>query len=117
MRHTIIKLSNTGLMFGLMLLLVVLPRTTDPDLAPPSPIEFVSAETQKPYVSRVTPVEKRVHTVWRVEWSDGKRLTLWPCKYEDSRHCYWQADTMGNGYGTSFVHARQKHWFLNYYAA
>lgn len=26
-----------------------------------------------------------------------------PCKYEDSQHCYWDADTMGNGQGHDVV--------------
>lgn len=25
------------------------------------------------------------------------------CEYEDSTNCYWDATTMGNGKGTSFV--------------
>lgn len=118
MRHYLIKSTNCGLLVGLALLLVWLPRTTDPNLAPPPPqdVEFVSAQVVKPYVSLVTPVQKPKHLVWKVEWSDGKRLTLWPCVFEDSRHCYWQADKMGNKVGTSFVHARQKVWFLDAYA-
>jgi hypothetical protein len=117
MRHALIKTTNTGLMIGFMLLLVLMPRTTDPDLAPPAPIEFVSASVPtKIWVSKITPVEKPHNTVWRVEFSDGKKVVLWPCVYEDSRHCYWQADTMGNGTGRTFLHARQRYFFVNYYA-
>ncbi|MGW0682888.1 hypothetical protein ACWD2L_05940 [Streptomyces sp. NPDC002754] len=29
--------------------------------------------------------------------------TLKPCRNEDSRHCYWDADTMGNGEGHDVV--------------
>lgn len=117
MRHSIIKFTNTTSVVLFGLLVVLMPLTTDQNLAPPTSIEFTSADVQKPCISLVTPVQKTKHLVWKVEWSDGKRLTLLPCKYEDSRHCYWQADTMGDGYGTSFVHARRKHWFLNHYAS
>lgn len=30
-------------------------------------------------------------------------ITLVPCSEEDSHDCYWDASTMGNGTGTSFV--------------
>lgn len=29
--------------------------------------------------------------------------TLPPCQFEDSTNCYWDATTMGNGTGTSFI--------------
>lgn len=29
--------------------------------------------------------------------------SLKPCRNEDSRHCYWDADTMGNGRGHDVV--------------
>jgi hypothetical protein len=28
---------------------------------------------------------------------------LKPCKSEDQKHCYWDADTMGNGHGHDVV--------------
>ena len=116
MRHSIIKFTNTTSVALFGLLLVLMPRTTDPDLTPPAPIEFVSASVQEPYVSKITPVQKPVHMVWRVEWSDGVKKTLWPCKYEDSSRCYWQADVRGNKIGKTFIHARKRIWFVNYYA-
>lgn len=30
-------------------------------------------------------------------------ISLNPCPYEDSKNCYWNAETMGNGQGQSFV--------------
>ena len=29
--------------------------------------------------------------------------TLKPCKYEGATHCYWDANTMGNGHGHDYV--------------
>ena len=34
--------------------------------------------------------------------------SLPPCKTEDSTHCYWDADTMGNGQGNDFVDMEAK---------
>lgn len=28
---------------------------------------------------------------------------LKPCKYEGATHCYWDANTMGNGHGHDYV--------------
>ena len=116
MRHAVIKFTNTASVVLFGLLVVLMPRTSDPDLAPPAPIEFVSAPAAKVWVSKITPIEKTHHTVWKVEFSDGEKQVLWPCKYEDSRHCYWQADVMGNGTGRTFIHTRQRLWWVNYYA-
>jgi hypothetical protein len=116
MRHAVIKTTNFLNVILLGLLLVYMPRTVDPDLAPVETITFVSSASETLYVSRVTPVDKKVHRVWRVEWSDGVKQTLWPCKFEDSRHCYWDAGIAGNGYGDSFVMSRREVWFLNAYA-
>ena len=113
MRHAVIKFINTTSVVLFGLLLVFLPRTTDPDLAPPENVELVSAASEKVYVSRVTPVDKKVHRVWRVEWSDGKKMVLWPCKYEDSSRCYWDAGKRGNKTGHSFVAARNKVWYIS----
>lgn len=33
------------------------------------------------------------------------------CEYEDSENCYWDATTMGNGTGTSFVNVNG-HWYM-----
>lgn len=30
-------------------------------------------------------------------------INIQPCQYEDSSNCYWDAKTMGNGQGRSFV--------------
>lgn len=32
------------------------------------------------------------------------------CEYEDSENCYWDASTMGNGVGVSFVNVDGE-WF------
>ena len=112
MRHAVIKFTNFLNVILLGLLLVWMPRTADPDLAPVETITFVSAEA--PYVSRIVPLERPHAVIWKVEWSDGVKKFLWPCKFEDSPRCYWQADTMGNGVGNSFIHARKRNWYINY---
>ncbi len=35
--------------------------------------------------------------------TDERIITLIPCPTEDSDNCYWDAETMGNGQGTSYV--------------
>lgn len=41
-------------------------------------------------------------------WTD-----LPPCTTEDSRRCYWNARTMGNGHGQSFVQLGKKGTFYS----
>jgi hypothetical protein len=52
---------------------------------------------------RVTYVEpigaRRLH----VELNNGAAYLLNPCRTEDGRHCYWDADARGNNLGRSFV--------------
>lgn len=36
-------------------------------------------------------------------WAGLWLTSLPPCDFEDSPNCYWDADTMGNGSGLSFV--------------
>jgi hypothetical protein len=38
-----------------------------------------------------------------VELADGSSWMFTPCRQEDSRNCWWNAQTRGNGEGTSFV--------------
>lgn len=64
---------------------------------------------------QLEPADREVSTVRvvYVESSDGRRLyvelnngatyRLSPCRVEDGRHCYWDADARGNGIGRSFV--------------
>ena len=114
MRHAVIKFTNTTSVALFGLLMVLMPRTVDPDLAPPAPVEFVSHTVERPYVSRIVPLARPNAVIWKVEWSDGVKKFLWPCKFEDSRRCYWQADVRGNQVGRSFIHARKRTWFVNY---
>lgn len=51
-------------------------------------------------VSYVEPVGARA---LYVEINNGAAYRLNPCRYEDGRHCYWDAGTSGNGAGDSFV--------------
>lgn len=38
-----------------------------------------------------------------VELNNGATYALKPCRVEDGRQCYWDADARGNGVGRSFV--------------
>lgn len=38
-------------------------------------------------------------------------LGMTPCVTEDSENCYWDATTMGNGVGTSFVNVNGN-WYM-----
>lgn len=52
---------------------------------------------------RVTYVEPVGARGLFVELNNGAVYRLQPCRYEDSRHCYWDADSRGNGIGRSFI--------------
>lgn len=53
------------------------------------------------YVSRVAPAP--AGPAITVTLSTGKTRELAPCRVEDGRRCYWQADVRGNRIGRSFV--------------
>lgn len=110
MRYALNKVCNLGLIlsFG-MLLILAAPQAAMAQSGSQGPSEEL-------YVSLVTPVQKAHNVVWKVQWSDGEKQTLWPCKYEDSRHCYWDAGQFGNKIGNSFVMTRNHVWYLNDYA-
>lgn len=36
-----------------------------------------------------------------------------PCAFEDSTWCYWDASTMGNGSGRSFIALGDRPFYLN----
>lgn len=67
------------------------------------------------YAGQVEPADrdvKRVHVTYVepirgrrlfVELNNGAAYKLRPCRFEDSRGCYWDAATRGNGRGRSFV--------------
>lgn len=38
-----------------------------------------------------------------VEFVDGSAYVFTPCRYEDSRNCFWWASTSGSGTGHSFL--------------
>lgn len=47
-----------------------------------------------------------------IELNNGAAFDLVPCKYEDSRNCYWDAKTRGNKTGRSFADIRGKAIYL-----
>lgn len=67
------------------------------------------------YAEQLEPADRNVSTVrvsyvepsgarrLYVELNNGAAYRLSPCRVEDGRHCYWDADDRGNGAGRSFV--------------
>lgn len=45
--------------------------------------------------------------------SNGATDVLKPCRVEDGRRCYWDADNMGNGQGSSFIVTRGRRHYVN----
>ena len=65
--------------------------------------------THSNMISKEDGTKKRLY----VELNDGSIYLLRKCKYEDSPHCYWDAGTMGNGKGKSFVSLRGRVFYKN----
>ena len=78
-------------------------------IAAPANADPVNNNDPALYVSRIVPVDAGI----RVTLSDGHRATLKPCRYEDGRRCYWNAEARGNGIGNSFLVARGTRFYLN----
>lgn len=64
------------------------------------------AEHTVKHVRVVTHTEQTAPRRMFVELNNGAAYRLRPCHYEDSHGCYWNASTMGDGYGWSFVSVR-----------
>lgn len=80
------------------------PGRTEP--AAPAAVVSASAEVIHPHITH------REHSAPRrlyVEVNDGSAHTLRPCREEDSRRCYWDSRTRGNGVGHSFAAVHVKH--------
>lgn len=66
----------------------------------------VEPATSHPAHVRVSYLEPMTRgRVW-LELNNGAAYRLKPCEWEDSRGCYWDAGTSGNGHGHSFVTVR-----------
>lgn len=52
---------------------------------------------------RVTYVEQVSNRHIFVELNNGAAYRLKACRYEDGRHCFWDAGSAGNGIGRSFI--------------
>lgn len=63
------------------------------------------------YVSHMSP--QPAGPAVTVTLSTGKVRQLNPCRVEDGRRCYWQADVRGNGIGRSFVVLGGVRYFVN----
>lgn len=80
-------------------------------LAPAAHADPVQDQPGGVHVTRISPAP--AGPAITVTLSNGKRDQLRPCVYEDGRRCYWQADQMGNGVGSSFVTTRGVRFYVN----
>lgn len=48
----------------------------------------------------------------RVGFNDGSLWRFTPCKYEDSRNCFWWAPARGNKRGWSFINLKGTVYYL-----
>lgn len=46
-------------------------------------------------------------------FNDDSTWEFGPCKYEDSRNCWWDADKRGNKAGHTFINLRGQVFFLS----
>lgn len=46
-----------------------------------------------------------------IRFNTGSKWRVVPCKWEDSRNCYWDARSRGNGHGRSFVTLKGKTYY------
>lgn len=76
------------------LCIVAVAACTPDQPAVPQPVVV-----EQPTVAPV-PVEAPATADWRTSLMSALET---PCEQEDSVNCYWRADIMGNGSGTSFV--------------
>lgn len=65
--------------------------------------EQLESADRKVDTVRVTYVEPVGRRALFVELNNGAAYRLNPCRVEDGRQCYWDADNRGNGIGRSFV--------------
>jgi len=107
----LVRLVNAGCLLGIpALLLALIVGWFDPSAAHHDPIKVYPNGTalmeraDRP-VDRLEfrYTEEREDGGLYVEFNDGRALRFAPCEYEDSRRCFWDAGTSGNGAGTSFV--------------
>lgn len=109
------RLVNTACMVGINAMLLLLLTLAFDLLAPaPAHAEKLEPADRDVHTVRVTYVERfRVGTLAYVELNDGSTWHLRPCKFEDGRHCYWDAGTFGNHIGRSFIVVRGTRLFTN----
>jgi hypothetical protein len=107
------RLVNTACLAGIQILLVTL-ATFAFDLQQPAHAEQIEPADRTVDTMRVTYVERfRFGTLRYVELNDGSTWHLRPCRFEDGRHCYWDAHTRGNHIGRSFIVVRGTTIFTN----
>lgn len=80
----------------MLLLALALAVAPSPQIEPP---------THTVNTMRVVYAEPMANTMY-VELNDRSVWRLRPCKFEDSRTCFWNAGTRGNTRGRSFVDIR-----------
>lgn len=60
---------------------------------------------------RVTYVQRERTNRLSIEFNTGSLWSVRPCRYEDSKNCYWDARSRGNGKGRSFVTLKGKTYY------
>lgn len=93
-------------MRNLLILLALVLSAPTPAHADPTPAP------RGLYVAYVEPLGPPGSPIF-IELSNGKQDVLTPCKYEDGRHCYWNAGTRGNGKGRSYLVTRGHVFYMN----
>lgn len=98
MRTVIAQLVAVALAFlGVAILVAAIPS---PAHSAVTPLEGADSHPRHVRVAYAEPLT-RGHVY--VELNNGATYRFTPCAREDSRNCYWDAQTRGNGHGHSFV--------------
>lgn len=97
---------------------VELPTDTDPDfhldvdLDSDSTFEPVETTTETEAETPTTTETQPVSVVHPAE-TGHPTYTLPPCQLEDDLNCYWDAATMGNGTGHSFINLNGSYYYAD----
>ena len=84
--------------FVLVLVFMILGKA---QAAPITEVGRAWAQTSTP--NKVYAVAYEHRNRLQVQFHDMRVVIFKPCKFEDSRNCYWDAGRFGNGQGRSFV--------------
>lgn len=100
-----------ALTLAAVLSVVTAPPSSADATGPNVPRSWVRPGVVEPPVIHVPAADRRIVYAQRVEgtrwllteFNDGRLVVLRPCRYEDGRRCWWDADTSGAAGGDSFA--------------